>query len=65
MERWEYKVVGLAGVSTQLRKSDGGPVSIETLDALGTEAWEAVGVGMTSGDLVARPFVLFKRRLSS
>ena len=58
MTKWEYLVVPLDDAKG-LKK--GTTLSPERLDQLGAEGWEAVGVSLKSGDLVAWPVVLMKR----
>ena len=41
------------------RKSE--PLSPDRLNELGSEGWEAVGLSLKQGDLVAWPVVLLKR----
>lgn len=62
MEKWEYRVVPLDEAARLKRKSDG--VAPERLNELGSEGWEAVGVSLKKGDLVAWPFVLLKRPIA-
>jgi hypothetical protein len=35
--------------------------NIDRLNELGEEGWEAVGISLAAGDLVAKPMVLLKR----
>ncbi len=56
---WEYLVVPLrdaAGI-----KKDTPGLSPERLNELGKQGWEAVGMSLKGGDLVAWPVVLLKR----
>ena len=59
MQRWEYLLVPLADAAA-VRKRSGG-VSPARLNELGAEGWEAVGLTLKRGDLVAWPVVLLKR----
>jgi len=61
-ETWEYLVVPLPEAKG-LKKSDE-PWTPERLDALGADGWEAVGLSLKYGDLMAWPVVLLKRPLS-
>jgi hypothetical protein len=59
MEKWEYLVVPLdAAGGLKKRAADLQP---EHLNELGTQGWEAVGLSLKKGDLVAWPVVLLKR----
>ena len=59
MQRWEYLVVPLEAAGGLKKKSDG--LSPDRLNELGAEGWEAVGMTLKRGDLVAWPVVLLKR----
>jgi hypothetical protein len=59
MKKWEYKVAPLEEAGRLKRRSEG--FSPEGLNQLGSEGWEAVGVTLKRGDLVAWPVVLLKR----
>lgn len=59
MQKWEYKVVPLEAAGKLKKKSP--DLSPERLNELGAEGWEAVGVTLKRGDLVAWPVVLLKR----
>lgn len=61
MQKWEYMVVPLAQAGTLKKKSAG--LSPDRLNELGSEGWEAVGLSLKRGDLVAWPVVLLKRPL--
>ncbi len=61
MQKWEYKVLSLAQAGTLKKKAE--PMSPDRLNELGSEGWEAVGVTLKRGDLVAWPVVLLKRPL--
>jgi hypothetical protein len=57
-QRWEYTVVPLQEAG-RLKKS--GDLTPDRLNRLGSEGWEAVGLTLKKGDLVAWPVVLLKR----
>jgi hypothetical protein len=59
MQKWEYMVVPLEPAG-KLKKSATG-ISPDRLNELGAEGWEAVGLTLKRGDLVAWPVVLLKR----
>ncbi len=59
MTSWEYLVVPLKEAAGLKKQSDG--FSPDRLNELGSEGWEAVGVSLKQGDLVAWPVVLLKR----
>ena len=59
MQKWEYKVVPLEEAGRLKKRSEG--ISPAGLNELGSEGWEAVGVTLKRGDLVAWPVVLLKR----
>ena len=58
-EKWEYLVVPLAD-ARRLRKQST-DLKPEHLNELGSQGWEAVGLSLKRGDLVAWPIVLLKR----
>jgi hypothetical protein len=60
LPQWEYTVVPLDTSGFWKKTVD---PRIDRLNELGENGWEAVGVSLGSGDLVARPLVLFKRPL--
>jgi hypothetical protein len=62
MERWEYMVTPLEEAGKLKKKSSG--LTPGRLNELGQEGWEAVGITLKRGDLVAWPVVLLKRPLS-
>jgi hypothetical protein len=62
MQKWEYMVVPLAEVSSLKKKSP--PLSPQRLNELGSQGWEAVGLSLKRGDLIATPVVLLKRPAS-
>ena len=59
MQKWEYLLVPLEPAG-KLKKKDSG-LSPDRLNELGAEGWEAVGLTLKRGDLVAWPVVLLKR----
>lgn len=59
MGRWEYLVVPLKDAA-RIKKNSAG-LSPDRLNELGSDGWEAVGVSLKQGDLVAWPVVLLKR----
>lgn len=59
MKSWEYLVVPLKEAAGVKKRSDG--LRPDRLNELGAEGWEAVGVSLKQGDLVAWPVVLLKR----
>ena len=58
-QKWEYLLVPLEQAGG-VKKGSGGLVP-DTLNELGAEGWEAVGLSLKRGDLVAWPVVLLKR----
>lgn len=63
MQKWEYMVVPMEAAGKLKKKSPA--ISPETLNELGAEGWEAVGITLKRGDLVAWPVVLLKRPLAA
>ena len=59
MANWEYLVVPLEGA--RHLKKDSTDLVPDRLNQLGAQGWEAVGVTLKYGDLVAWPVVLLKR----
>ncbi len=59
MAQWEYVVVPLERAKGL--KKDSGDLRPDHLNELGSEGWEAVGLSLKYGDLVAWPVVLLKR----
>jgi hypothetical protein len=59
MTNWEYLVVPLEEAGA-LKKREA-PLEPGRLNELGRQGWEAVGLTLKKGDLVARPVVLLKR----
>lgn len=60
VDTWEYIVVPLADAG-DLKKKDA-DLTPARLNDLGSQGWEAVGLSLKKGDLVAWPVVLMKRR---
>lgn len=58
MQQWEYLVVPLADAGGLKKSADLAP---DHLNELGAQGWEAVGLSLKKGDLVAWPVVLLKR----
>ena len=59
MTRWEYVAIPFSEAAGL--KKNSAPLTPNRLNALGAEGWEAVGVSLKRGDLVATPVVLLKR----
>ena len=59
VQKWEYMVVPLKDAGDVKKGSDG--LSPDLLNELGSQGWEAVGLTLKRGDLVAWPIVLLKR----
>jgi hypothetical protein len=59
--RWEYLVVPLADVRHM--KKQGSDLNPDHLNELGSQRWEAVGLALRNGDLLAWPVVLMKRQV--
>ncbi len=59
MQKWEYLVVPLEEAGKVRKRS--APLGPERLNELGAQGWEAVGLTLKRGDLVAWPVVLLKR----
>jgi hypothetical protein len=59
--RWEYLVVPLQ--EAKGLKKDAEAWEPDRLNALGAEGWEAIGLSLKYGDLMAWPVVLLKRQL--
>jgi hypothetical protein len=57
--RWEYLVVPLDEAAGLKKKAS--RLTPAALNELGSEGWEAVGMTLKKGDLVAWPVVLMKR----
>lgn len=58
-QSWEYLVVPLRDAAGLKKKS--ADLRPDHLNELGAEGWEAVGVSLKQGDLIAWPVVLLKR----
>jgi hypothetical protein len=58
-QRWEYLLVPFKDAG-DVKKTSGG-MSPDQLNRLGEDGWEAVGLTLKRGDLVAWPVVLLKR----
>ena len=56
MRKWEYSLVTLQDAAALKKKSDS--LSPARLNELGADGWEAVGLTLKKGDLVAWPVVL-------
>ena len=61
MQKWEYRVMPLPDAKSL--KKNSGALSPDKLNELGAEGWEAVGLSLKYGDLMAWPVVLLKRPL--
>lgn len=59
MQEWEYLVVPLEEAGKVKKRSP--DLRPERLNELGSKGWEAVGLTLKRGDLVAWPVVLLKR----
>jgi len=57
--KWEYLVAPLQ--QAKGLKKDAHPWTPEHLNTLGEDGWEAVGLTLKQGDLIAWPVVLLKR----
>ena len=60
LPKWEYTVLPLDTTGFWKKRVD---ARVDRLNELGQAGWEAVGVSLGSGDLVAKPLVLLKRPL--
>ena len=58
MQQWEYLVVPLEDAGRLKKSADLRP---DRLNELGAQGWEAVGLSLKKGDLIAWPVVLLKR----
>ena len=61
-QRWEYLAVPLKDAGDLKKNSE--DLSPDRLNELGSQGWEAVGLSLKRGDLVAWPIVLLKRPLA-
>jgi hypothetical protein len=61
MTKWEYLVVPLEEATALKKRGEG--LAPDRLNELGRQGWEAVGVALKKGDLVAWPIVLLKRAI--
>ena len=59
VDKWEYRVVPLESAANLKKRSD--DLTPDRLNELGAQGWEAVGLTLKRGDLVAWPVVLLKR----
>ena len=62
MQKWEYLVAPLNDAVAVKKDSEG--LTPQRLNELGGDGWEAVGVSLKKGDLIAWPVVLLKRPIS-
>jgi hypothetical protein len=60
-QRWEYLAVPFKDAGDLKKNAEG--LSPARLNELGSQGWEAVGLSLKRGDLVAWPVVLLKRPL--
>lgn len=58
-QKWEYLLVPLEEAGGVKKMSEG--LVPDRLNELGADGWEAVGLSLKKGDLVAWPVVLLKR----
>ena len=61
VQRWEYLAVPFKDGGDLKKNSE--DLSPKRLNQLGSQGWEAVGLSLKRGDLVAWPVVLLKRPL--
>ncbi len=59
MQKWEYLAVPFKDGGDLKKNSD--DLRPSRLNELGSQGWEAVGLSLKRGDLVAWPIVLLKR----
>ena len=59
---WEYLIVPLDDAGGLKKGTDLRP---EHLNELGAQGWEAVGLSLKKGDLVAWPVVMLKRPVAA
>ena len=62
MQKCEYLVAPLKDAARLKKGSEG--LAPDGLNELGADGWEAVGMSLKQGDLVAWPVVLLKRPLT-
>ena len=60
LPKWEYAVVPLQTTGRWQKTVD---PRVDRLNELGQEGWEALGISLAAGDLIAKPVVLLKRPL--
>jgi hypothetical protein len=60
LRKWEYLVVPLQQEVKGMKGTDPGREP-DRLNELGAQGWEAVGLSLKYGDLIAWPVVLLKR----
>jgi len=58
-QKWEYLLVPMEEAGGVKKRSEG--LVPDRLNELGADGWEAVGLSLKKGDLVAWPVVLLKR----
>jgi hypothetical protein len=58
-QKWEYALLPLEEAGGLKKKADA--LRLDRLNELGADGWEAVGLSLKKGDLVAWPVVLLKR----
>jgi hypothetical protein len=58
-QKWEYLLVPMDEAGGVKKRSEG--LVPDRLNELGADGWEAVGLSLKKGDLVAWPVVLLKR----
>jgi hypothetical protein len=58
-QKWEYLAVPFKDAGDLKKNSE--DLSPSRLNQLGSEGWEALGLSLKRGDLVAWPIVLLKR----
>jgi hypothetical protein len=63
MDKWEYLVVPLDDAADLKKRS--ADLAPDRLNELGAQGWEAVGLSLKRGDLVAWPVVLLNRPVGS
>ena len=61
VQRWEYLALPFKDAGDLKKNSD--ELTPARLNELGSQGWEAVGLTLKRGDLVAWPIVLLKRPL--